>query len=153
MILSEKQKTVIQDLQAQEQLCIQKYGEYEKQARDPELKRLFGILKDDEQTHYDSLSQLMNGQCPVVGGKVTMAKDYNPMPTYTGNFNEEDKEYDKYLCTDCITTEKYVSTAYNDDLFQFGDENVRDLFNHIQTEEQNHAEMIYKYKTANQMAS
>ena len=41
MILSEREKTVIQDLQTQEQSCVEKYGKYAEQARDPELKNLF----------------------------------------------------------------------------------------------------------------
>ena len=79
-------------------------------------------------------------------------RNYNPKPSYIGSFNQQDKDYDQFLCTDTITTEKYVSTAYNDELFQFGEPEVRKLFNDIQTEEQNHAEMIYKYKVANGMA-
>ena len=38
MILKEKERTVIQDLQTQEKSCIEKYGKYAQQARDPELK-------------------------------------------------------------------------------------------------------------------
>ena len=35
MILKEKERTVIQDLQTQEKSCIEKYGKYAQQARDP----------------------------------------------------------------------------------------------------------------------
>ncbi len=45
-----------------------------------------------------------------------------------------------------------VSSDYNTNVFQFGNSEVRKLLNHIQTEEQEHAEMIYKYKQANSMA-
>ncbi len=151
MNLTEQQKTLIQDLQAQEQLCIQKYTEYENLARDRELKTLFGTIRQQEENHYNSLSQLLSGTCPEVGPKESLAEQYNPTPTYVGAYKQEDKDYDKYLCTDTITTEKYVSTAYNDDLFQFGETNIRQLLNDIQTEEQEHAEMIYKYKTVNNM--
>lgn len=151
MNLTEKQKSLIQDLQAQEKLCIEKYNQYESLAKDQELKNLFGSIKQEEEQHYNSLSQLLTGTCPSVNTKDYAGMDYNPNPTYIGEFNKEDKEYDQYLCTDCITTEKYVSSAYNDDLFQFGEPEVRRLFNDIQTEEQNHAEKIYKYKTVNSM--
>ena len=76
---------------------------------------------------------------------------YSPTATYTGTFNQEDRDFDKFLCTDCIATEKYVSSTYNDQLFQFAEPQVRRLLNDIQTEEQNHAEMIYKYKSVNKM--
>ena len=45
MILKEKERTVIQDLQTQEKSCIEKYGKYAQQARDPELKSLFQTLQ------------------------------------------------------------------------------------------------------------
>ena len=45
MILKEKERTVIQDLQTQEKSCIEKYGKYAQQARDPERKSLFQILQ------------------------------------------------------------------------------------------------------------
>lgn len=34
MILKEKEKTVIQDLQTQEKSCVEKYGRYAEQAKD-----------------------------------------------------------------------------------------------------------------------
>lgn len=151
MNLTEKQTSLIKDLQSQEQLCIDKYKHYESLAKDQELKNLFSSLREEEEQHFNSLSQLLTGTCPSVDTHDNSGKNYNPTPTYIGEFSQEDKEFDQYLCTDCITTEKYVSTAYNDDLFQFGEPEVRKLFNDIQTEEQNHAEKIYKYKTVNNM--
>lgn len=38
MILKEKERSVIEDLQTQEKSCVEKYGKYAEQARDPELK-------------------------------------------------------------------------------------------------------------------
>ncbi len=35
MILKEKEKTVIQDLQTQEKSCVEKYGRYAEQAKEP----------------------------------------------------------------------------------------------------------------------
>jgi Mn-containing catalase len=45
-----------------------------------------------------------------------------------------------------------VSGEYNTNVFVFGDTNVRKLLADIQIEEQNHAEMLYKYKKVNGMA-
>ena len=53
MVLQEKERTVIQDLQTQEQCCIEKYGKYAQQAKDPELKALFQELQGKEQEHFD----------------------------------------------------------------------------------------------------
>ena len=72
--------------------------------------------------------------------------------TYDSLGNSEDKKADCYLATDCIGTEKLVSGEYNSDVFVFGNSDIRKLLADIQIEEQNHAEMLWKYKTANGMA-
>lgn len=150
MLLTEQQKYLVQDLQSQEDLCVQKYTKYAEHAKDTELKNLFNDIKQQEQQHYNSLNQLLSGTVPAVNNNKS-APQYNPQATYT-SASSPDKENDQFLCTDCISTEKYVSSAYNNDLFQFADQNVRKLLNDIQTEEQQHAEMIYKYKSVNGMS-
>ena len=64
----------------------------------------------------------------------------------------EDKQADNFLVPDCIGTEKMVSSEYNTNVFRFGEPSVRKLLADIQVEEQNHAEMLYKYKTVNGMS-
>ena len=56
------------------------------------------------------------------------------------------------MATDCIGTEKLVSGEYNTNVFNFANSDVRKLLADIQVEEQNHAEMLYKYKTVNGMS-
>ena len=51
MILNEKEKAAIKDLQTQEQTCIEKYKRYGKEAKDPVLKSLFGELEQNERQH------------------------------------------------------------------------------------------------------
>lgn len=151
MILKEKERTVIQDLQTQEKSCIEKYGKYAQQARDPELKNLFRTLQGKEQEHYDSLSQVLSGTVPKVNCNDSDGRTYQPKATYTSVMASEDKMQDAFLATDCIGTEKLVSGEYNSEVFAFEDSDVRKLLADIQVEEQNHAEMLYKYKTANEM--
>ena len=110
MELKEKERTLIQDLQTQEQSCVEKYGKYAAQAKDPELKSLFETIQKEEQKHYDTLQQVLDGSVPACDCNDTQGKDYEPKVT------------------------------------------LRKLLADIQIEEQNHAEMIYKYKTANGMA-
>lgn len=152
MQLTEQEKTVIKDLQTQEQTCIQKYRLYESSAKDPQLKDLFRRIGDEEQEHFDSLGQVLKGEVPNVEAARSGMEGFNPTATYTSEDNSEDKRHDQFLCTDTISTEKLVSGTYNTELFSFGATAIRRLLNHIQTEEQNHGEMIYKYKTANGMA-
>ena len=130
MILTEKETTAIEDLKTQEQACIEKYTKYSNQAKDPVLK----------------------GKVPSVDCNDSKGKDYSPAATYDSLGNSEDKKADCYLATDCIGTEKLVSGEYNSDVFVFGNSDIRKLLADIQIEEQNHAEMLWKYKTANGMA-
>lgn len=152
MQLSQQETTVIKDLQTQEKSCIEKYRFYEKSAYDEELKKLFHRIGDEEQEHFDSLGKLLKGEMPMVNAAETGTEGYSPSATYSSGDNSEEKKHDEFLCTDSIGTEKLVSSTYNNDLFRFAATGVRKLLNHIQTEEQNHAEMIFKYKTANGMA-
>ena len=151
MILKEKERTTIQDLQTQEKSCIEKYGRYAQQAKDPELKNLFQTLQQKEREHYDSLERVLNGEVPQCNCNDSDGRDYQPKATYTAMSSPEDKQQDAFLATDCIATEKLVSGEYNSEVFAFGDSGVRKLLADIQVEEQNHAEMLYKYKTVNGM--
>ena len=151
MILSEKERTVIQDLQTQEKSCIEKYGRYAQQAKDPELKSLFQTLQEKERQHYDSLSDVLNGQIPSCNCNDYAGRNYTPNAIYSEITSSEDKMQDAFLATDCIASEKLVSGEYNTNVFAFASSDIRKLLADIQIEEQNHAEMLYKYKMANKM--
>ena len=49
------------------------------------------------------------------------------------------------LRNDILMTEKYVSGAYDTAIFEFRDPNIRQTLNHIQKEEQQHGESVFKY--------
>ena len=119
MELKEKERTLIQDLQTQEQSCVEKYGKYAAQAKDPELKSLFETIQKEEQKHYDTLQQVLDGSVPACDCNDTQGKDYEPKVTYGTLDNSEDKKHDAFLATDCIGTEKLVSGEYNTDVFAF----------------------------------
>lgn len=152
IVLNEKESAAIKDLQTQEQSCIEKYQRYSREAKDPVLSNLFTELHEKEQEHYNSLSQVLGGTVPQCDCNDSDGKNYNPTATYTSDSNTEDKKNDCFLATDCIGTEKLVSSEYNTDVFVFGNSDVRKLLADIQIEEQNHAEMLYKYKTVNKMS-
>lgn len=152
MVLTEKEITAVKDLQTQEQTCIEKYGRYSGDAKDPVLRDLFSELQQKEQQHYDTLEQVLNGTVPSCNCNDSDGREYNPKATYNSMTNSEDKKSDCFLATDCIATEKLVSSEYNTDVFVSGNADVRKLFADIQVEEQNHAEMLYKYKTVNGMS-
>lgn len=151
MKLNQKEAQLITELKNQEELCVQKYDFYATQAKDPELKKLFKTILKHEQNHFDMLDNLMKGTLPTIKTRKPLAAKYEPAATHPGD--KASKDFDKFLCTDIIETEKYVATAYNNDLFYFASPEVRNVLNAIMTDEQNHAEMIWKYKVANKMTA
>lgn len=155
MILSEKENTILKDLQTQEKVCMEHYNLCANTAKDGCLKDLFTQIAKDEQKHYQFLGQLINGEMPSyksTDSAASKANSYQPKAAYGSGSDQADKQHDALLCSDSIGNEKMVSSDYNTNVFQFGNSEVRRLLNHIQTEEQEHAEMIYKYKQANSMA-
>ncbi len=151
-MLTEKETTALKDLQTQEKSCMTKYQKYAAEAKDTELQSLFRTLQEDEQKHYQSIGQALNGQIPSCDCNDSQGKNYCPKGTYKGGGNAADKESDCFLATDCIGTEKLVSGEYNEHVFCCSDSSLRKLLADIQIEEQNHAEMLFKYKEANAMA-
>lgn len=151
MYLTQKESAVLNDLKTQEQTCIEKYEKYAKLAVDEELKNLFLDIKKDEQKHFSSLSQILEGTVPSCDCNDTKGRDYAPKGMYKGKADSEEKQSDCFLATDSIGTEKLVSTEYNFDVFAADNTDIRKLLADIQIEEQNHAEMLYKYKKENQM--
>ena len=151
MILTEKETQEIQSLKALEEGCVQKYGRHAEQANDPVLKELFQMIQKEEQKHSDTLQQVLNGTVPECNCNDSRGKNYEPQATYGANVMSEEKKNDCYLATDGIGGEKLLSSEYNNGEFVFGDSNVRKLLADIQIEEQNHADMLWKYKTTNGM--
>jgi spore coat protein CotF len=130
------------------------------------LKSIFQQNGQKEQEHYNTLDQLLKGQMPSMsqsssqqsssqqsggqqsgsqqsGGQMQMKSGGQQSSQSQGNTNYSSS--DKDLCTDMLMTEKYVSGAYNTAIFEFRDPQVRSILNHIQKEEQQHGEAIFKY--------
>ena len=151
MQLTEKETSLLKDLEDSEKLCIEKYTKHSAAAHDAQLKNLFSTLASDEQKHLDTLTQIKNGTVPTTGGA------QSTMPTFTatykvGDTSQEAKE-DAYLCTDLLSGEKHVSHLYDTCIFEFKSQEVRDVLAGIQKREQMHGKMIYDYMAANGMYS
>lgn len=150
MTLTQKETTLLQDLKSQEQLCIDKYSKYASDACGSKLKGLFSEIKQTEQQHFSTVNQILGGTVPQVGG----GSQANPAQSdYNSQYSEQDKQKDKFLCTDALSTEKHVSSLYNTCIFECKDTNVRNVLNHIQKEEQQHGEKIYNFMSQNGMYS
>ena len=150
MVLTQKESTLIKDLKGQERLCIDKYTKHAECASDPQLKQLFTRIADVERGHLNTLNQIEQGAAPAMGGAAKAQ-----IHTFTAYHTSETpaKQQDYYLCSDLLTTEKHASGLYNTCVFEFGQTQLRQVLNHIQTEEQEHGDMIYKYMKANNMYS
>lgn len=160
---NQKETSLLTDQKKQEEICVKKYQSFAQQAQDPQLKQLFQTLAQQEQSHLDSINQLISGQLPSMSGQNQQPPQNGQQaqssgqpqfnnqqafpPIQTGNTAQNDKD----MCEDLLSTEKYVSSAYNTAIFEFRDANVRQALNHIQKEEQQHGEQLFAYMSAHGM--
>lgn len=167
MNFSTKERYLLEDQKSHEKLCIQKYSNYANLASDPNLKNIFKQNGQIEQEHYNTIDQLLKGQMPAMGqksggqqqGSQSQGQQNSTQQNMVfQNVNQSGSQgstnmntNDKDLCTDMLMTEKYVSGAYNTAIFEFRDTQVRNILNHIQKEEQQHGESIFKYMESNGM--
>jgi spore coat protein CotF len=191
MQLSQKERMLLEDDKEQEELCVQKYQSFAKQASDPELQQLFNKLSQEEQHHYDMIDQLLQGQQPNMNqgssssqmsssqmGSSQMSSSQmgsNQMgssqmsssqmgssqmgssqmgfsqmgssmsQSSSAIFGKQGSDNDKLLCTDLLSTEKYVSGTYNTGVFEAANPVIRQTLQHIQKEEQKHGEQLFNY--------
>ena len=151
MTLTQKETTLLQDLKSQEQLCIEKYGKYEQDAKDPCLKNLFKNIKSTEESHLSTLSRILSGE--EVSTSTAPTAVSQKLECQASSCNESDKKCDAFLCKDALAMEKHVSGLYDTTIFEFTSPTLRDTLNHIQKEEQNHGEQLYEYMSKNNMYS
>lgn len=71
----------------------------------------------------------------------------------TQSGNQTGAQHDSMLCKDMLSTEKFVSGAYNTAIFECANTQIRQVLNHIQKEEQEHGDQIFKYMQSNGMYS
>jgi spore coat protein CotF len=156
LTLSQKEKMLLQDQKTHEQICIEKYTKYASQATDSQLKQIFNTNADAERTHLNSINQLLNGTVPQMNQQQSQGSQQNQgsqqsFQSQGSNQNTSNSQTngaqftDADMCTDLLMTEKYVSGAYDTAIFEFRDPQVREVLNHIQKEEQQHGEAIFKY--------
>ena len=145
MKLTQKETTLLKDLKASEELCIEKYGTYAERAEDPELKTLFETIRSHEIEHLNTIESLMQGTVPMTGGQ--QQQKQQSASTCCGDCGKSKtmSKNDEFLCHDALDTEKHVSSLYDTCIFEFNDAGARDALNHIQKEEQQHGKQLYDY--------
>lgn len=147
--LTTKEKLLLEDSKSHEEQCIKKYANYTNLASDNQLKAVFRSNGQKEQEHLETINQILNGKIPSInnqqsGGNQQQSQQQqstSSQQSSSSSFNADDKD----LCMDMLTTEKYISGAYDTAIFEFRDAQIRDILNHIQKEEQKHGEAIFMY--------
>ncbi len=145
---TQKETSYLTDAKSHEQLCIDKYNKYSQEAKAQELKSLFSQLSKNEQGHFDTLNQILGGTIPAMDlTKAPPSSITEPVVNQT----QVDKDADKLLLKDSLEIEKKISSDYNTAIFEFKNTDIRNILNHIQREEQEHGDKLYKYMEANGM--
>ena len=147
--LTQKETSLLQDQQTHEKVGIQKYQAYAQQATDPQLKQLLTSYASQEQTHLNTITQMLSGQVPAMssqqnqqGQQSSAQSSTQPSQSQQGATNSQS---DSALCNDMLMTEKFVSGAYDTAIFEFKDPAMRQALNHIQKEEQDHGQGLFQY--------
>ncbi|MFY9173840.1 MAG: spore coat protein [Peptococcia bacterium] len=176
--LTTKEKMLLKDLKSQEEICIQKYSNYAQQTQCPQLKQILTTHAQHEQQHLNTINQILNGQIPTMpqgnqqqsqanqqqtqfqgtmqqnqqqmGMQFQQQQQGTPQQQYTPQL-VNGKNLEEYICTDLLSTEKYVSSTYDTAIFEFTNPQIRQVLNHIQKEEQQHGEEIFLYMQSNGM--
>ena len=158
--LSTKEEMLLQDQKSHEEQCILKYENYANLAQDEELKNIFRELGQKEVEHLNTINQLLSGSVPSMGGNSQQQSSQSQQSSQPqqmqqtgqaqqGSINQSMpstvKLTDKDMCMDMLSTEKFVSGAYDTAIFECKDTAVRQVLNHIQKEEQQHGEDIFNY--------
>ncbi len=149
MTLTEKERTLVEDLKGQESLCVEKYTKYAGEASDEQLKMLFRGIASMEREHLQTLNGIESGRTPSTSGSSSssssLPQSFTKAPAGT------DTKGDTFLCSDLLSTEKHASHLYDTCVFEFQDAAVRQTLNHIQKEEQSHGKLLYDYMKVNGM--
>ena len=154
MTLTQKETTLLKDLKASEELCIEKYGTYAEHAEDPELKHLFETIREAELTHLSTIESLLKGTVPMTGGgQQNQQNQKSGTSSCCGTCEKQASRNDEFLCRDALDTEKHVSSLYDTCIFEFNDSGARDALNHIQKEEQEHGKQLYDYMSCHGMCA
>lgn len=142
MSFTQKETSLLKDLQSYEATSVTKYGDYADRACDGQLKNLFTSLKETQQSHLTTISGMLGTQPGCSDGVC---------PIECGSQSAPCESVDGFLCQDALRSEKYASSLYDTCLFEFSDQASRDTLRRIQSEEQQNGKQLYDYMSAHNM--
>ena len=148
MVLTSKESDLLKDMKGQEELCIEKYTRYAGAAKCDGLKNLLNALADKEREHLKTVNSMIAGNEPSAPSTLS---GNNELAIACAYASSEDKKCDEFMLRDMLSTEKHVSSVYDTAVFEFKNPAARKMLSHIQSEEQQHGEMLYAFMNANGM--
>ena len=149
MTLNAKQQGLRKDLQSDAKMCAEKYQRAAQQACDPVLKDMFSQIAQSEEGHFQAITQMMGGTVPQPRG-VEAQRKMTPQELRS-KADAAGMQKDQYLLSDLLATEKFTAGVYNSSVFEFGDEQARQVLSGIQQQEQHHGKRLSDYMQANNM--
>ena len=139
-MLTNKEKTLIEDNLNAEYICIRKYEQYAAMATDPQLKQVFTDLVTKEQQHATTLKNMLTQNGSI---SENMLETYTKPSGDLSNIQSSLGSTDAQLLNDALGWEKHVSSSYNTAVLESVDANIRKQLQHIQQEEQDHAQTLF----------
>lgn len=178
--LTQKERQLLNDQLNHEKICIEKYSNYAQQVSDPQLTQLLNQYASQEQQHYDTITQLLQGQQPSMSAQSSTGTSAGSSMSASssrasssghgsGGYGQahaslqmsagspsgfsgvNNSSDDALLLTDMLMTEKFISGTYDTAIFESATPVVRQALQHIQDEEQQHGEGLYNYMSQNGM--
>ncbi|AFS78934.1 hypothetical protein Curi_c19290 [Gottschalkia acidurici 9a] len=140
MSLTSKEKSLLQENLNAEYLCIRKYKQYASMASDSKLKQVFTDLANKEQTHADTIKSILSQN--NVNTQVLLENYADPQQDFS-NMQNNLGLTDAQLLNDALSTEKHISGEYNTSVLESACPKIRKQLQHIQQEEQQHAETLF----------
>ena len=131
MTLTQKEHSLLTDLKADEELCIEKYTRYASLAHDGELVKIFNSIKETEQSHLKTINEIIGGSEVSTSSEMPSATEAK-VTCEPSQLTTDEKNEDAYLVKDALSMEKHVSGSYNTSVFEFSSPVLRDTLAHIQ---------------------
>lgn len=140
MTLSNKEIGILQENLNAEYLCIRKFKQYASMAQDASLKQVFNDLASREETHANTIKNILqqNNVQPDA-----LLDNYSSPQANTSDVQSSLGITDAQLLNDALSTEKHISGLYNTAVLESSCPNTRKQLQHIQQEEQEHAEILF----------
>ena len=134
MNFSEKEQATLKSLQKEEKMCAEKYSRAAECTENPALAQMFRKISGEETGHFQTVTQMLGGTVP--------APKTGKKPMTQAPAGQVSSVQDQFLLEDLLATEKYTSGAYNSSVFDFEDEQARQVLSEIEQEEQHHGKQL-----------